>query len=180
MDQGRITLSYARALLQWSSDKGVEHEVYTQSNSVISLVKNNPDFILLLQSTMITASKKLRTTQLVMEKTAPLLSNFVALAVKNGRENQLKGIMLNYQKLYRDKHGIILAGVESPADMNSKNKEGIKKFLSNAFNQKIEIEFAINPSLIGGFVLTIDDKLLDKSVKGELNKLQKKLMGIVQ
>ncbi len=180
MDQSRVSLSYARALLQWSSDKGVEKEVYTQSDSVINLLSNNPDFIMLLQSPMISATKKAKTIHLVMDKAAPILSNFISLAVKKGRTNQLKGIMLSYRKLYRDTYGIIHACVESPEGISKRNEEGIKRFLSNSFNKEIEFEFTLNPSLIGGFVLTIEDRLLDKSVKGELNKLNKKLMGIVQ
>jgi F-type H+-transporting ATPase subunit delta len=180
MDQSRVSLSYARALLQWSSDNGVEKKVYTQSDSVINLLNNNPDFSMLLQSPMVSASKKARTIQLVMDKTAPILSNFISLAVKKGRTNQLKRIMLSYRKLYRDTYGIINACVESPEGISKKNEEGIKRFLSNSFNKEVEFEFTLNPSLIGGFILTIEDKLLDKSVKGELIKLNKKLMGIVQ
>ncbi len=179
MDQGRVTVSYARALLQWANENSVEEEVYEQSAYFVNLL-NNPDFAQLLTSPMINASKSAKTIQAVVSKATPKLARFVSLVQKNNREKQLTGMMLSFQKLYRDQKGIIRTRVESPTELSPSSKNGIKQFIGNSFKKEVELEFSFNPSLIGGFVLTIEDNMLDKSVKGELEKLRKKLMGIVQ
>ena len=55
----------------------------------------------------------------------------------------------------------------------------IKKQLQGSSKTKsnIEIETAVNPDLIGGFVVEFDDKLYDASVLHKLNKLKKGFSG---
>ncbi len=180
MNQGRLSINYARALLHWATNSGVEQQVYEQSEDVLRLLDSNPELIEMLSSPIVVMSKKVKTLQSIMEKSAPLLSNFVILITKNGRLNLLKRILLNFQNLDRANRGIIRVTVESPKNIDPGHRENLKEFLKSRFNQEIEMKFDIDPSLIGGFVLTINDQVLDKSVKGELNVLRKQLMGIVQ
>lgn len=180
MNQSRLSINYARALLQWASDSGVEKEVYEQSESVINLLHNNDQIVGMLSSPVIQMSKKVKTLQLILEKCAPQLSNFAVLVAKNGRSEQLERILLNYQNLYREKYGILQVMVKSPKTIGQEQKEGIANYLKNHFNKQVEMEFALDPSLIGGFILTINHQMLDRSVKGELSKLRKRLTEIVQ
>lgn len=180
MNQGRLSINYARALLHWATNSGVEQDVYDQSESVINLLHANAEVVSIIGSPVVPLSKKVKTLKLIFDKTAPQLSDFAVLVTKNGRIQQLDRILLNYQNLYRERLGIIRVKVESPKGLEQQQKEGIANYLKKHFNKQVEMEFALNPSLIGGFVLTINQQMLDRSVKGELNKLHKQLMGIVQ
>lgn len=179
MDQGRVSINYARALLQWAADNSVEQEVYEQSKILTTLLKDSPDILLLLQSTLIPSSKKIQTLELAIQKAIPQLFNFLTLVVKNNRTEQLSRILHSYGRLHRDKNGIIRAFVESSQEMGPKSREGLIAYLANHFNKSVEISFSTKPELIGGFVLTIEDQMLDKSVRNELNLLHKRLTEIV-
>jgi F-type H+-transporting ATPase subunit delta len=178
MDQGRISVSYARALLDWAVEKNTSQEVYVQSESLLNLIKNNPDFSQLLHSPMVSLTKKKKIVDKLLSGFAPNLAEIVGLVVKNRREKLLVNIILVYQKLYREKFGIIRTHVESSITLGPSVKNTIKDFLGNAYKKSVELDFKVNPDIIGGFILTIEDSLLDKSVRWELEKLRKKLVGI--
>jgi F-type H+-transporting ATPase subunit delta len=178
MDQGRITVSYAKALLDWANDNNLAEEVYAQTHCLLSFIRANPEFYLLLHSPMASLIKKIGAIKNVLLSCSPHLSNFVSLLVKNHREKQLIGTLLIYQSHYRKQRGIVKVMVESAVEMNDSYRQQIQNFLKNKFGGEIEQEFHQNPNLIGGFILTIDDQMLDKSVKGEIEKLRRKLIGI--
>jgi F-type H+-transporting ATPase subunit delta len=178
MDQGRISVSYARALLEWAVEKKTAQEVYAQSESLLNLIKNNPDFSLLLHSPMVSLTKKKQVVEKLLRNFTPNLVEIVGLVVKNRREKLLVNIILVYQKLYRERFGIIRSYVETANSLGPNLKNTIKDFLGNSYKKSVELDFKVNPDIIGGFILTIEDSLLDKSVKWELEKLRKKLVGI--
>lgn len=178
MDQGRISGSYAKALLEYSLEKQVVEKVYAQTEIFLEIIKKNPDFSLLLHTPMVSLSKKVQVVNNFLKDYTPELIDLVVLVIKKGRETILENIMLVFQKIYRERFNIIKAFVESAKPLEEKTKVSIKEYLSTKYNKSVDLFFIVNPEIIGGFVLTIEDKLLDKSVKWELEKLRKKLIGI--
>lgn len=178
MDQGRASVSYAKALLDYSVEKHVVETVYAQTEVLLEILKKNPDFYLLLHSPMVSLSKKIQITNSFLKDFTPVLVNLIVLVIKNGREKLLENIILVFQKNFRERFNIIKTFVESAKPLELTTKNSIKDYLSKTYNKSVELVFLINPDIIGGFILTIEDRLLDKSVKRELEQLRKKLIGI--
>lgn len=179
MNQGRISANYARALWEWAYEKGLAPQVYNQSAELIEFINQNPDFTQLLNSQSVSISKKQSICEKVVSKIAPDLTGIISLHIKNGRESNLGLTLRQYQKIYREKTGISKVVVESVALLSSKLVNDLKRSLHDKFKKSIEIEQIVNPDLIGGFTLTIDDNYLDKSVRGELEIFRKKLVDII-
>lgn len=178
MNQGRVSVSYARALLEWACEGNIADEVYAQSEQLRVLVEKNPDFYQMLSSPMVSPAKKRDVASIVIGKFAPSLCKFILLIINKKREKFLNNIILVFQRLYRERFGIIRTNVECISELSTKAQEVIANYLASTFNKKVELMIRLNPDIIGGFVLIIEDQLLDKSVKGELEKLRKKLHGI--
>lgn len=177
MDQGRVSVSYAKALLDWAVDNNLVEEVYAQTECLLEFIDSNPEFLSLLNTPMASLTKKIEAISNILKSCSPLLVKFVVLLVKNRREKQLRSAVLMFQTLYRKKQNIIKASVESAKEINEGSKKQIHNFLVNRFGGKVEVDFTIKPEIIGGFVLSIDNLMVDKSVKGEIEKLKRKLIG---
>ncbi|MFA9423843.1 MAG: ATP synthase F1 subunit delta [Sedimentibacter sp.] len=81
-----------------------------------------------------------------------------------------EGIVLESKKIIK----ATLAYVIKPADNQIKK---IKEFVSNKYNKTgVLLELKEDASLIGGFILTVDDIEYDKSIKGTLSSLHKTLV----
>jgi F-type H+-transporting ATPase subunit delta len=178
MDQSRVSVSYAKALLGWATDAKLLSEVYAQSIDLLAIIDNNSDFVHFIHSPIVSLSKKNAIIIKVLDGTAPLLTDFIKLIAKNRREKFIKHTLLVFQRLYREKQGIIKCQVESAGEIGVETQKAIEAYLASNFNKSVQMEFYVKPSLIGGFVVTIEDKLLDKSIKWELEKLRRKLTGI--
>lgn len=178
MDQGRVSVIYARALLDWSSQMNIATEVYEQSVKLLLFLSNNPEFSKLIASPVVASSTKERICLDLLQEFAPHFTKLLTLLIKKGRGNYLAKIAFQYQRLYRIKNNIVKVEIESASEMNNLTIGAIKGFLEKKLEKSVEVEHQIIPELIGGFKLTIDDKLLDKSVKGELGAFRRKLLGI--
>ena len=69
--------------------------------------------------------------------------------------------------------GIKLAKFRSAIDINENIKLQVIQVLKNIFASDIELVTIVEPKLIGGFVLSIDGKRYDASIRNKLNRLSK-------
>lgn len=58
------------------------------------------------------------------------------------------------------------------------NIERIKAKLEKKFTKKIQMEIKVDPNLLGGFKILVDDTTIDLSYKTKLSQLKTKLAGV--
>ncbi len=67
------------------------------------------------------------------------------------------------------------ARVETAINLNGMEKERIAGMLAKKYHWKEEIEYLVNPQLLGGIKITIGDKVLDLSVKTKLEDIYEQI-----
>ncbi len=89
-----------------------------------------------------------------------------------------RDIALAYLKMYRLKHNIRLVTVTSAAPMAPADEDRLRKLIQRHLGSaQMEYRHLIDPDLIGGFVVSIDNEKLDASVANELKQLRLKLLS---
>lgn len=177
MQSGRISSRYARALYEFSSSENSLDEVYHDSDFVTSLFINSKEFNSLLSNPVIsTREKEQLVFELLKTKTHPTLLSFINLMVRKNREAYILGSMIIYKKLYREKKGILKVIVEMPHQISKETQDNIERVIQTRFKKQAELEMKIKPELLGGFVLQVEDQLIDQSVWGQLKKIRKTLI----
>ena len=177
MDNGKISVRYARALLTTSLEQHCEKEVY---EGLVRLTHNyslaiNP-FNEALSNPMISGDEKLSLLKAAVgDPVHPCLSHFFQFLIEKKRENKIYLIALKYQEMYRKHQGIILAKVTTAAAMDDSTLEKISDYLKTTFHSDVEMHVTVDPALIGGFTLDIEHDRMDASIAGRLNKLKKEL-----
>ena len=104
------------------------------------------------------------------------IKNFLTLLYMNKRLNILDEIFVLFVKLVSDYKGVAKAVIKSAFVMNNQDKEQIEMLLSKKFSKKIAANVEVNPELIGGIKIMIDDIVIDASIKGSLEKMATQLM----
>lgn len=179
MDNGKISVRYARALLSTSLGQHCETEVYeglVRLTNNYSLAINS--FNEALSNPMIADSDKVQLLQTAIgEPIHPCLQQFLEFLTEKKRTNKIFLIALKYQEMYRKHKGIILAKVTTAAAMDDTTLEKICDYLKDAFHLDVEMHVAVDPALIGGFTIDVEHDRLDASLAGRLNQLKKELQS---
>jgi F-type H+-transporting ATPase subunit delta len=121
---------------------------------------------------------KLLTTAAGASGNDEVYARFLQLLADNNRLDAARDIALAYMKLYRSQHHIYLVTVTSAAPMAQAEEERLRKLiLRHLDGGTMEYHHRVDPSLIGGFTVTINNEKLDASVADELKQLRLKLLS---
>ena len=108
-------------------------------------------------------------------KVGDLSMDFIRLVTGNNREEYLAAICRHYIKLYKEEKGIKMASIETATPLTNESRMEMVAIITRAFKAEIELQEEVKKELIGGFVLRVEDKQLDSSVKGKLVRIKKEL-----
>jgi F-type H+-transporting ATPase subunit delta len=177
MNTGLISRRYAKALYEYASEHKVEDVLYKRMQMLANAVNSIPRLKAILRSPMILTVYK---NDLLAEATGtnpdPVYLDFIRLITENHRSELVLDIALNYEIIYRQKKNISVVNLISAAPMSHNALERIKKQVQQRTNGQVEFKTRIDPSLDGGFIFQLDDMRIDASVKGQLEKIRRKLI----
>ena len=63
-----------------------------------------------------------------------------------------------------------MASLPTPAE-----EKEIEKYVEKVFGEKLKVQFEVDPSLLAGLRLEVDDRVFDQSLKGRLKDLKEKI-----
>ena len=177
MDNGRISVRYARALFQLAQEQGCEDAVYDgltrfAHNYLLAIAQYNE----VLSDPIVTASEKVKLMEMTVgEPLHGLLKQFITFVAEQKREDKMFLITMKYMEMYRAKHNIVSTQVTTATELPEATYDRIKGFIRQSFGAEAELEVHIDPLIIGGFILDIENTRMDASVAGQLNALKNKL-----
>ncbi|MGV8932726.1 MAG: F0F1 ATP synthase subunit delta [Luteimonas sp.] len=106
------------------------------------------------------------------EGASELFGNFLALLAGNRRLALLPEIAGLYQQLRAEAEHVVKAKVTSATELPAGELDTIKVALKKRFGCEVEVETAVDASLIGGAVIDAGDVVIDGSLRGKLSRLQ--------
>ncbi|WP_276498609.1 ATP synthase F1 subunit delta [Pontibacter litorisediminis] len=173
MSDIRVASRYAKSLIELAEEKKVLEQVNADMQLFSQVVSQNRDFKLLLQNPIVKSDKKLAIINKVFKgKVQELTLAFFNLIARKNREAVLNAVATSFQEQYRIKQGIQSAEVVSAVPLTPALRDELGQKLVAQTGKRIELVERVDPSLIGGFVLTVGDKQIDSSVRNSLRKLR--------
>lgn len=177
MDNGKISVRYARALFSIAQEQSCEEAVYEgltrfAHNYVLAISQFNE----VLADPIVAKAEKVKLMEMAVGN--PLhdtLKQFIAFVADQKREDKMFLIAMKYMEMYRAKHNILNTQVTTATRLPEETYDKIKAFVKQTFDADAELDIHIDPSLIGGFILDIENSRMDASVAGQLNALKNRL-----
>ncbi len=168
----RIARRYAKALSEVLTDDKIE-KVLEELKTLLSLFDDKA--IRYFKSPIIPTEKKKELLSNVLQKVEVTeeLKKVLNLMAERDRLGLLKEFSEEFEKFADARLGVVKAEITSATELDSEVLEKIKAKIEEIFNKKAEVTVKIDPSLIGGFIVRIADKVLDASVKTQLENLRK-------
>ena len=177
MDNGKISVRYARALFQVAQQQGSEDAIYEgftrfSHNYLLAIAQFNE----VLADPIVTRDEKVKLLEMAVgEPMHDTLKQFIAFVADQKREDKMFVIAMKYMEMYRQKHNILSTHVTTATELPEATYDKIKAFVKQTFDADAELDVHIDPSLIGGFILDIENSRMDASVVGQLNALKNRL-----
>ncbi|OFY67903.1 MAG: ATP synthase F1 subunit delta [Bacteroidetes bacterium RBG_13_43_22] len=175
MNDSKISVRYSRALFQSALEKKMLERVF-EDMDYVRQVCAVAEVRELLHSPVIVPSKKTKILHAVFGKElCSLTYSLIDMVITNGRESYLPAIARVFMSNTMKYNGITETVLTTAVKVNDKTKKQISGLVSSAFKTKVELKEVIDKDIIGGFILRIDDRLIDASVRNKLRKIGKEL-----
>jgi len=170
----KIARSYTTALFGLALENGILEEIWRDIQFIETLLKENPELVKILTSPVLRSSRKSSIINaLLSDRVHELTLRFLHLLVKAMRVLYLLEITDQFQKQYKAHHGIVTVHLKSAFPMDEGFRKKLTDRLLSDLNAQIELKEIVDKRLIGGFVLQVEDRRYDASVKSKLNQLNK-------
>lgn len=178
MQNPRLASRYAKSLLDLAQEQNSLDATLNDVKLLDAVSKGSRDFENMLRSPIIKADKKLDILNAVIgNRLSPLTQAFVKLLVNKGREANLPEIAAAFIMQYKEMKNIKTVKLTTATPINDMVKNAILSKVTASLNgSSVEMKETVDESLIGGFVLEMDDKLFDASIRRDLNDVKSQFL----
>ncbi len=171
MPNPRLAARYAKSLLDLVVEQNSLDTTLADMQLLDRICRTSLDFTNMLRSPIIHADKKHQIMTAVLGKSIHEISlAFMTLLVNKGRESNLPEIASAFIQQYNVMKLIKTVKLTTAVAVDENVKTNIlNKVLGGMPNNTVELETVVDETLIGGFVLEMEDKLFDASVRKNLH-----------
>lgn len=160
---GLIASRYARALLEFSTQRGTSAQVFAEVQRLRKAIADEQ--ICKGDDGILSAC---------IDGLGDEMQRFLSLVIANRRADMLPFILHSFVEQYRKANGITTA-LLTTAVLSPELEAKLKQLLAGRGYRQVDFSSHVDTDLIGGFVLQVDDLLLDASVKSQLQTLREQL-----
>ena len=179
MLKGAVGSRYAEALYTIAEREKSVEVIEQELIAVDAVVRDNRDLQKVLYHPRITSKdKKSLLSELLSGKVSQVTLEFLNLLVDRQREQFLSVIVEYYINLANKARNITEAKVTSAVELTAKEQKEMAALLDKITGKKVETSFSVDPSLIGGVVVRIGDRVIDGSIRTRLATLREHLRQI--
>lgn len=177
MNTGPIAHRYAKALLKFTPETAAGEHIYSQACVlVLRMQELRPLAEAVQKHPEVSLDRKIALLDAALgEPMAEELRRFIVLVYEHKRIEHFERMLYSFIEQYRSAHSIMVGKLVTAAPV-----AGLKERLQDALTEKTGVSVLlaedVNPEILGGFVLNIDDYRLDASVEGQFRLLRRELI----
>ncbi|MBN2615746.1 MAG: ATP synthase F1 subunit delta [Bacteroidales bacterium] len=167
---------YAQALFDLALETLAVEQIAGDVSLVRSVLDENRALRKVLDNPVLDASVKSRLVNAIFgEKKAisNLSLRFLQLIVRKRREAQLVEICRSFEVIYYDYKNIIKAEVITASPMDDQNRNELMEQIRAFTHKEVELKETVDETLVGGFVMRVEDYQYDASIASQMRRLRK-------
>ena len=137
----------------------------------------NEELRAFLEHAKVPLHQKLRATGEVLEGIDPLVHNLLSVLISRGIVGLIHDVEAGYQRLLNQHRGREQVEVRSAVPLEDAERDRVVRFLTGLISKEVVLETSVDPSILGGLVIKVGDKLIDGSARTKLEELGKQLQA---
>jgi len=176
MSELKIAARYAKSLFDFAQQQNVIELVKEDMLLLQRTLRDNIVLQAVLRNPIVPQDKKLKILDsLFISRVQSVTISFFKLLVQKGRSDVLKLITQAFLTQYNTTNSIIRASFVVSEACSEVLQDNVRKIIKQATGKNVILETTIDSTLLGGFILTVEDRQVDASILGKLNRLRRSL-----
>jgi F-type H+-transporting ATPase subunit delta len=174
---GAAARRYARAIFELARDEG-EIDAWAQRLAAVRDVLGQPEARIVLANPSIAVARRQQAAAAVLGDSVQAEGvNLARLLVGANRLDDLGGIIEEYGRLADEHAGRVRATATTAVAMSPQDADALTTDLARRLGREVRLQPHVDPTIVGGLVLRIGDRVIDASVAARLQQLRQRLAG---
>ena len=175
-----IANRYATALFELADDQSRLDEVAADLTRLVSSIDESQDLQRLVRSPVLNRKDQGKAMTSVLEamEVGELTKNFVGLIAQNRRLFALTDMVKGFLDELARRRGEVTAEVTAARSLSESQVAALQESLQRSLGGKVSISHEVDPTLIGGMVVKVGSRMVDTSLRTQLNKIQIAMKGV--
>ncbi|ACU91435.1 ATP synthase F1 subunit delta [Desulfomicrobium baculatum] len=175
-----VARRYAKALFavaQAQSDKGSMAQYGADLARLAGLLENAPELTKIFRNPIFGVEEKRGVINKILEKVAPcaMVRNFCLLLADKNRLSFLPEINASYGTLLDSAQGVLRGKLVTAVKLSDVVQKNVVDKLQKESGQTVVLDYEVDQEIIGGLMLKIGDKILDASIRAQLQILKENI-----
>ena len=167
------------SLFEVAKENNSLEQVSYELNEVAKVINENSDFVTLMNNPNIEKIKKINLIDASFSGVNKYVVNVVKILAGNLQISLINFVLEQFTELFNRYSNSVVVKVESASTLTELQLENLKEKLKNELQlEKVELNNFVDESLLGGFKLTYNNKVVDASIKAKLSAIKAKISTI--
>jgi len=174
-----VAARYALALFELADEQRKLDQVANDLKSIDSMLAESPDLRRLLGNPVVSRADSGRVMNALLERAGAdeLTQKFIGLVSAKRRLFVLSGIIKAFLAELASRRGEVTAEIVSATRLTDSQNQALEAALRGAIGGKVALSVAVDPTLIGGLVVKVGSRMIDSSLKTQLQKMKIAMKG---
>ena len=173
MIKSQVGRRYSKAIFEIAEEKNQVKEIYEMLNSAMVLYRTDKEFKNFILNPLIDNEQKKSVLNEIFGKDNSENLNILLYILDKGRMSCIKYIVAEYLKIYYRKNKILDVKATFTKELTDEQKKKLIDKLSQKTGKEINLEIKIDKDILGGGIIKIGDKIIDGSIRRELDNWRK-------
>jgi F-type H+-transporting ATPase subunit delta len=168
---------YATAAFTVARDEG-DYDLWLGTLNELTRILAMPSARVIFTSPTVAAADKRRALDRLLPNATPTMRNFLHILADRDRLDEAPGIAEALSDLINKERGILTAEVTTAVPLDPQLEQVVAQRLAGYLQREpsqVTIRARVDPSIIGGVVARVGDRVIDDSVRGRLDRLRRAL-----
>jgi F-type H+-transporting ATPase subunit delta len=177
---GAIADRYATALFELAEQNKALDQVAADLKKLKTMISESPDLRRLIGSPVMSRAEQGGAIASLAKTTKmhDLTKNFLSVVASNRRLAAVSAMADAFLGRLAARRGEVSAQVWAATQLTDSQQNALGAALKKAVGSNVNLDVAVDPSLLGGMVVKVGSRMVDSSLKTKLQRLQLAMKGV--
>ena len=167
----------AAALLVVAKEIDAVDEVQRSIKLVLELLKKDAQFRAFMQSKRFTIEQKTEVIKFGLQDVCnPLIQELLIIEIDQNPTILMRNLSYFFDAMVKDELNIVPVEAHVADELSVDELAYLQKTLEESIGKETELDLKIDPNLLGGIKLRIENTFLDASIKNKMDNLKRELL----
>jgi len=169
---------YAQALIDLACEAGQLDEVADEMAQLGGIVQKQPDLVRLISTRTLSVERRGQAIERMLKgRVSDLTYRFLQVVNAKNRLDCIMGIVNAVAKGVDERRGIVHVKAFMAEALDAQAAQKVAKLIETVVGGEVQLEQQVDPELIGGLKIRIDDRLIDGSVSTQLRLMGQRIVA---